>query len=518
MFPLVATQLDTKGRTVNTVAPQLNFPGIYSLSNFACPLQVGESVFEKRINSLYGLVQLDYNNVLFLDVTGRNDWSSTLPAESNSYFYPSVSASALLGQILNFPEVINLTKIRAGFAQVGNDTGPYNLFNTFQFQNPWGSTLAVSESSGLKNPNLKPESVSTWELGLDMRFFDSRLGLDFTYYYISTKDQIIPIPITETSGYTSRIINAGEITNKGIEVALNATPVDLKSGFRWNFTINYARNNNEVVELAQDIDAIVISAPGEEATVEARIGGRMGALYGPGFERVESGPMAGEIIIGTNGQPIKTTSPIYLGNYNPDWTAGFSNTFAYKGLFLNVLFDTRQGGKFISRMLNKGMGAGQLAESAVERAARTPGEEYEGAYYLAGAAPIMDAGGTITGYQQNLISSDGTASEGIYGTSARNYYKQYYDHNSESQLIDASFVKLREVSFGYTLPNNILGNSGFRDVRISFVGRNLFLWTENQHFDPEAAVATTGGGLAPGFENMSLPSTKSWGFNLSFGF
>ena len=164
------------------------------------------------------------------------------------------------------------------------------------------------------------------------------------------------------------------------------------------------------------------------------------------------------------------------------------------------------------------MGAGQLQESAIERSLREPGAEYDGDYYHAGAAPITDESGNITGYQQNLISTDGTASEGIYGTSARNYYKRYHDHNSESQLFDASFVKLREVALGYTLPNKLLGNSGFRNIRVSFVGRDLYLWTDNQHFDPETAVVPTGGGLAPGFENMSLPSTRSWGFNLSFNF
>ncbi len=509
-------RMDQKGRTISTVAPELNFPGIYSLSNFASPLVVNESVFEKRINSLYGLVQLDYNNMVFLDITGRNDWSSTLPSGNNSYFYPSVSASVLFDQVFTMPDIVNMAKLRLGVAQVGNDTSPYNLLNTFGFENPWGSILAVSESSGLKNPQLKPESVTTYEAGLDLAFFNNRLGVDLTYYYISTKDQIIPIPITETTGYTSRIINAGEITNKGIEVMLNATPVQLNNGFRWDITFNFAKNTNKVVELADDISAIVISSPGEEATVEARVGGEMGALYGPGFERVPSGPMAGEIIIGTNGQPIKTTNPIYLGNYNPDWTAGLSNSFSYKGLFLNVLFDTRQGGKFISRFYNKAMGAGILEESAIERAAREPGTEYDVDYYLAGAAQIMDSEGNVTGYEQNLTSTDGTASEGIYGTSARNYYKRYHDHNSESQLFDASFIKLRELSLGYTLPNKLFGNSGFSDVRVSFVGRNLALWTDNQHFDPEASMATTGGGLAPGFENMSLPSTRSWGFNLSF--
>ncbi len=504
-------RLDTHGRNVSTTAPQLNFPGIYNLENYASPLQISENMYKKRVNSLYGLAQFDYNNYLFLDITGRNDWSSTLPAANNSYFYPAVSMSALLDQILKLPDFVTLAKLRLGVAQVGNDTNPYSLSNTFGFEQPWGQELAVTESSGLKNPQLKPESVTTYEAGFNLRFLQDRLGIDFTYYDIRTRDQIIPIPITETSGYTSRIINAGEIKNQGIEIILNATPVKLSNGFRWDLTLNYAKNNNKVVELAEGITSVVVSSPGEEATIEARVGGRMGDIYGPGFERVKSGPMAGQIIIASNGLPIKTTTPIYLGNYNPDWTAGLYNSFTYKGAFVNVLFDIRQGGKFISRMFNKGMGAGQLAESAVERAARAPGTEYDGLYYRAGAADMGNGE-----YQQNLTSTDGTVSEGIYGTQARNYYKAYYDHNSESQLFDASFVKLREISIGYNLPGKLLTRSPIKDIQVSFVGRNLKLWTDNQHFDPEAAMATTGGGLAPGFENMSLPSTKSWGFNLSF--
>ncbi|MFT7036129.1 MAG: TonB-linked SusC/RagA family outer membrane protein [Cyclobacteriaceae bacterium] len=506
-----ANRLDQRGNSTNSFAPELLSPGIYSLSNSAAALVVAQSRFTKRINSVYGLAQFDYKNLVFIDITARNDWSSTLPDGNNSYFYPSVSTSTLLNEMFELPTFVNLIKIRAGWAEVGKDTSPYQLFNAYNTQNPYGGTPILSESSSLKNPGLKPESINTYELGLELSLFDDRLGLDVTYYDIRSRDQVINIPLSNTTGYNSRAINAGEIKNTGIEVMLRGTPLKLENGFRWNVNVNFARNRSSVLELTDGIDAIVQSAPGEDATLEARVGERMGALYGPGFERVESGPMAGEIIIGANGNPINTTSPIYLGNFNSDWTAGISNEFSYKGFYARALFDIRQGGVFISRFYNKAMGAGQLVESAIARGAREPGTEYDLLYYHEGAADNGD--GT---YSQNLISTDETASEGIYGTTARNYSKRYHDHNSESQLFDASYVKLREVAIGYNLPNSLMGNLPFRDVRISISGRNLKLWTDNPHIDPEGAVATTGGGLIPGFENMSLPSTRSWGININF--
>lgn len=511
IFSVGGNRRDDRARTVDVTVPELTIPGVYNLSNAAAPVSSGEYNAEKRVNSLYGLAQFDYNNKIFLDLSARNDWSSALPLNNNSYFYPAVSASALINEFFHAPEVIDQIKLRLGWAEVGNDTGPYSLYSTYSAQAPWGTTPTLSESATLRNPQLKPESTSTYEVGLNVQLMQNRFGVDVTYYDIRSRDQILPLTLTSTSGYESRIINAGEITNKGIEVMLNAAPVSIANGFRWDISVNFARNQNEVVSLAPGIPAYVQTAPGEEATIEARVGQRMGAIYGPGFERVPDGPMKGEIIIGANGLPIKTTTPIYLGNFNPDWTGSVSNTFSFKGLSVRALFDIRQGGVFISRFFNKGMGAGILEESGRERAARAPGTEYDGLYYHAGA--VLNEDGT---YSQNLISTDGTASEGIIGTSARAYYKQYYDHNSEAQLFDASFVKLREVAIGYTVPQSLLGNFPIRDIRLSVVGRNLKLWTDNPHFDPEGAMATTGGGLVPGFENMSLPSTKSYGFNLSF--
>lgn len=507
-------RMDQEKRFETTTAPELLIPGIYNLGNSAAPLITSASRSHRRINSLYGLARFDFKSMVFLDITGRNDWSSTLPADNNSYFYPSVAVSGIINEMLELPEFLSLVKVRAGWAQVGNDTEPYQLFNSFGYQRPWAQNLALAENSSLKNPQLKPEFTTTYEAGLELGLFENRVGLDLTYYDIRSRDQILQVPLAETTGYTSRVINAGEIKNQGIEVVLNATPLRFRNSFTWDLTINFARNISEVVELADGIEAVVQSAPGEEATIEARVGERMGAMYGPGFVRVEDGPLKGDIIINSSGLPVKTSDiglpPVYLGNFNPDWTGGVYNTFSYKGFYAGALLDIRQGGRFLSRFYNKAVGAGQLVETLVGRAAREPGREYEDPYYLEGAADMGD--GT---YEQNLTIFDGTHSQGIYGTSARNFHKRYHDHNSESQMFDASFVKLREVKVGYQLPNSLMGNLPFRNVAISFVGRNLKIWTDNPHFDPETG-ATTGNGLVPGFENMSIPSTRSYGFNISF--
>lgn len=481
-----------------TTAPQLLIPGIYNFGNKSAELQVSQFDQKKRINSLYGLGQIAFRDMLFLDITARNDWSSTLPPNNRSYFYPSFSFSGIVSEILRLPEPVTLAKVRLGWAQVGNDTDPYALNNTYGYGQSWGNMPAVSASASLRNANLKPEAVTSYEIGTDLRFFRNRLGLDVTYYDIRSRNQILPVQIAETSGYTERIINAGEIRNKGIEVVLNAIPIQLSNSFQWDVTVNFARNRSEIIELAEGIESYNQSKPGEDAFIQARVGQRMGAIYGPGFVRAPDG----QIVIGTDGNPVKTSELIYLGNYNPDWTAGIYNTLSFKGIAVGALFDIRQGGIFISRFLNKGIGAGQLAESARLREDRPAGTEYENSDYF---------------HEGVNLNEDGTYTPNTYGTDIRSYHKRYYDHNSEAQRLDASFVKLREVKIGYTFPAKLMSRTPFNNATFSIVGRNVALWTKNQHFDPETP-ATGGSGLLPGFENMGIPSMKSWGFNLNFTF
>ena len=227
-------------------ANSLSVPGIYNFQNAAEPLSKTQFDDEKSVNSLYAFANLSYKNVLFLDVTGRNDWSSTLPSDNNSYFYPSVGASAIISDMMELPSAFSFVKVRAGWAIVGNDTDPYQLRNAFSFSEPWGSSQRVSASSILKNANLKPEEANSVEVGADIRLFEGRLGLDVTYYQSNVKNQILTLPVSNTSGFDSRIINAGEIQNKGVEIILNATPVKLPNGFTWNSLINFTSNRGTV--------------------------------------------------------------------------------------------------------------------------------------------------------------------------------------------------------------------------------------------------------------------------------
>lgn len=506
-------RMDRKNRYRSVFAPTLLIPGLYTISNSASAVQVSSNTSEKRINSLYAFTQFDYKSTLYLDMTFRNDWSSTLPSDNNSYFYPSVSFSALMDQVFELPEWVTQAKVRVGVAGVGNDTNPYSLRSTYGFVTPvWGEEFSLATGSGLPNAALKPEKVSTYEIGTDIRLFDNRLGFDFTYYDIRSKNQIIGLPLTSSTGYSSRTINAGEIQNKGFELMMTVVPVRTNA-FNWDVTVNFSTNKGKVLELAPGVDEIIQAAQAEDVATKAVVGQEIGALYGPGYQRVESGPMKGQIIIGTNGAPLITSEYILLGNANPDWIGSLANGFYYKNFNLNVLVDVHYGGEFISHFFNKANGAGQLRDSEKGREARPVGHEYDDPYYIVGAA-LVDGE-----YVPNSTSVDGTYSEGVYGTSARYFHKKLTDHIPEGQRFDATYAKLREVRLGYTIPGTVFKNV-IRDVSISLVGRNLLLWTpkSNPHFDPESSVATRGDGVIQGQEDMALPSTKSYGINLSFKF
>lgn len=474
------------------VAPQLSIPGIYNFGNSRVALQAEEFVNTKRINSLYGLARFGYQNVLFLDLTARNDWSSTLPTDNNSYFYPSVSASAVISDMVELPSAISFAKLRAGWAQVGNDTDPYRLTNVYNYLAPWETTQRVTESSVIRNPELKPEIVTSFEVGTDMRFFGGRMGLDFTYYNMSSRNQILQIDVDRTSGYSSKVINAGEIKNRGVEVMLTGTPVELNNSLRWDVSVNWSRNRSEVVELADDIPSYRI-AGNRGAEILAVPGERMGDIYGSVFQRYN-----GEIVYNESGFPLRTSDLEKVGNYNPDWMMGLNNTISFKGFNLGVLLDIRQGGIIVSQTTWIGRNAGQLEGTVVGRENGMVGEGV--------IATAYDEAGNITAVRPNDVV-----------VPARDWNYQYFrrENNIEAGAWDASYTKLREVRFGYTFPNNMFGSLPFRDVSLSVVGRNVALWTQNPHIDPEN-MSLSGGTLVPGVENMAYPTPRSIGFNLNF--
>jgi TonB-linked SusC/RagA family outer membrane protein len=493
-------------------AGELVIPDIYSLNNTNVPVQASSGDEHRRTNSLYAFLQADYQGKVYLDITGRNDWSSTLPASNNSYFYPSVNSSILFNKIFNMSPKIDLLKLRLAYAEAGNDADPYSILTPYNYQQLYNGIPSLSESSTLNNLNLKPEKSSTTEIGAEVSLFKGRLGLDVTGYSTNSRNQILSLPTPVSSGYRNRVINAGEISNKGIEVELNAVPIKLSGGFTWNVMINFARNVSKVVSLAPGVDRIVQEAPGEDASIEAVVGQRMGALYGPGFVRVPTGPLKGMPIIGSNGLAEITPTSIYLGNINPDWTAGITNRFSYKGVYLEFLFDIDHGGVLVSRFINKATGAGQLAETAGARLKHAPGDVYNSDYFRDGG--VLQTDGS---YARNLQIFDGSYSKGLNGTGPRDFYKEYYDHNSEQQLVDRSFVKLREAKLGYNFPKRLYSRLPIQNISFSLVGRNLLLFTKNQQFDPETG-ASTGQGLVGGFENLSLPTTRSFGANLNINF
>lgn len=510
-----ANRFDQSGRSLVATNKGLVAPGIYSIGNTTELLEAGSYRWQKRINSVYASANLNYKNLVFLDINARNDWSSTLPSHNNSYFYPSVGLNTNVKDILRMPDFFSRAQLRFSWAQVGNDTGPYNIIDTYGYGAAWGSNYSLVGGATLKNANLKPEISSTYEVGTSLGFLNDRLGIDLTYYDIRTRNQITSLPIPRSSGQVSRVVNVGEIQNSGVELVLNASPVRNANGFSWDITINWSKNVGKILSLDAESGKIVQAAPGEDASIQARAGERMGAIWGPGYVRVPDGPLKGQIVIGSNGKAMITTEDMYLGNYNPDWIGGIYNQLSYKGFHLNFAFGGQVGGYFVSRFYNKAAGSGQLIESTWGRGQRAPGTEYDGLYYAQGAALMPDGS-----YQPNSTGDLGKLDAGVYGTDVRSMVKGQMDHISEAQLFSSTYFKLRELSIGYSLPKKLVSKASIKSARLSLTGRNLLLFrpSSNHHFDPEVAVATAGNGLIPGFENMSVPSMREVGVSLNLNF
>ena len=478
-----------------SVAPQLINPGVYSFNNSRQAVQVSSNNYEKRINSLYGYARFAYDSKIFLDLTGRNDWSSTLPSDNNSYFYPSATLSAIASDIFKMPEWVTFAKVRAAYAEVGNDTDPYRLRSFYQNERPFdGSTPILTESSLIPNADLKPEITSSYEFGLDLRFFQSRMNFDLTYYDSSTKNQIINISTAIASGYSSQLINAGEVRNYGFEAIASFVPV-LTDNFKWTSTFNFSANQSEVKDLG-GVNFTLTSANG--AFIQAREGGSISAIYGRGFQRVEdpNSEFFGQKIVNNQGIPVRTDDLVYQGDYAPDFTLGFQNTFRYKNVDFGFLLDTRQGGIVVSRTKTIGSTSGQLMETLEGR-----------------ETGIVAEGVVNTGTSENPVYVPNTTN-----VDARTYNNRFYERdNVEAAKYDASYTKLREVTLGYSFPKKIIDRLPISNARFSLTGRNLLLWTDNPHFDPEV-VGVSGGTLQPGIENMSYPSTRSFTFNLQVNF
>lgn len=480
---------DNEYRSSGVYVRDLVVPGIYNLDNAAVTPSVSDYRERQRVNSLYGQARLSFRDLWFVDVTGRNDWSSTLPADNNSYFYPSVSSSLIFTELLELPGV-SFGKLRAGWTQVGSDAPPYQLVDPYVADVPFGDVPRFTASNRLRNANLKPESTESWEVGADLRFLDDRFGVQFAYYGEATTNQIVPVQISPITGFTERMINAGKISSRGVEVMAEATPVRLANGFEWSVAANFSRDRTQVDELYGDLETIVLGDY-YGVTVEARKGERYGAMYGRQYVRDSQG----KIVVGSNGLPLNSGSnPIgLLGNYNPDWVGGLSNRLAFRAVELSVLVDVRRGGSIYSMTNRYGRRSGVLIETLEGR---------ETAHALA------DGGGMVVDGVR-VVGGDTVPNDIV--VTAQSYHRSL-SGIAEEFVYDASFIKLRELRVGYTVPSSLAGRFGLRDAKVALVGRNLWLKSDAPHIDPETAFNASN---VQGFEYSQMPSARSIGFHIT---
>ncbi len=474
-----------KYRRMDASANGLAVPDVYKLANASSTVLTESADSNKKVNSLYALGSFSYRNLLFLDLTARNDWSSTLPQNNNSYFYPSANLSFILSDAVALPLWIDFAKLRASWAQVGNDSQPY-IISKYYDNSPFVGS-AVSDNQ-LFNAHLKPEQTTSTEFGIDMRLLQDRLGFDVAYYNTISDNQILSVPLDYSTGYSSQYINAGKVQNRGIEAMLYVSPIKTKN-FEWKTTFTYAKNKNEILELAAGVEGgeEQVLATSGTVSIIGKVGGSTGDMYGYGFVKNADGNI---IYDKKTGLPIRPQKETFQGNAYADWKGGWSNNFKYKGWNLNVTVDGSFGGLIYSQSYHKTMEHGHLKGSLYGR---------EDGYIIGDGVVLNDDGS----YSPNTTKVEVPA-----------YYSEYYRRaNVESNSFDATWVKLREISLSYSFPKSFLERNKLKGLTLSVFGRNLYTWSDFPFYDPETA-ALNGANMVPGVEMGQLPSPATYGFNL----
>ena len=472
-------------------AERLLYPGVFTFANsrdlpIALPYRA-----EFALNGLYSLATISYNKFLYLDLTARKDWSSTLASASGITsipLYPSASLSAIVSEVLPLPEVVSFAKLRASWARVGSGgTSPYLTSYTYAVATGYPSGL--SNPGSIANAGLKPRSTESVELGADVRFWQNRIGLDVAVYRNNTSNQILNVPVDRASGYNAAVLNAGLVRNEGLEISLNARLLSNAKGFGWRVYGTYTANRNQVIELADSVLTYQLQrGPGGRGSVEARPGGSMGAIYGRGYERAPDGQ-----IIYQNGYPVLADGVQYLGSALPTWKASAGTEFSYKQFRLNVLFDSQFGAKAYS-MTNAVLAEGGKTNSTL------PGR-YNG---IIGQGVIRNADGT---FRPNDVVAENLAT----------YYTAHYGRdNVEANLFRTDFIKLREMRLDYALPPALLSKLHLTTASIGLYGRDLFILSNWPAFDPEFGTLNDGT-IDLGFELGQFPSTRTMGINLTVG-
>ena len=485
---------------------------VVAIMNYA-EQSIQQNTYKKQINSVFGSASVGYQHTYYLEATVRGDKSSTLPVNNNLYVYPSFSGSVVFSEFIKNKSLINYGKIRASWAQVGSDTDPYQLalnYSTAKYSYG-GFVIGMINNHTQPNKDLKPTRTNSFELGLEMKFFKGRLGLDFTYYNQLSKDQIIGLASSSTSGYNYRLVNAGAIENKGIEIALNGRVLQI-GDFAWDAGVNFSKNTNKVKSLVDGMDYFEL----EKATwcgvsVGAEVGKNYGSIIGKDFKRTEDGKL---IINPESGLPYVDDKTHTLGNASWDWTGGFYSTFTYKNFRLSAGFDVKVGADLFSMSMRSAYATGKASETLAGREEWYRSEENRKAANMTidewRAAGLCE-GLVVPGVIQN---ADGTYRENDIAVNPESYWKSAADNAPSMFIYDNSYVKCREITFGYTFPEKWLGKA-VKSLSLSFVARNPFIvWKNIPNIDPDSGYNTSGLGLEYG----SLPSRRSYGFNVNVKF
>lgn len=471
---------------------RLVYPNVYNFANSSEALTYNPFRSEYAVNSLYGMANFSYKDFLFLDVTGRIDWASTLASplrdEVTPFFYPSVNSSLVLSELFELPQAISFWKLRLSAAAVGGGgKTPYR--NSYNYGVVDNFSPGLSNPTTIPNLDLKYENTVSYELGTDIRLLKNRLELDVTVYKNNTYDQILEVPIDPSSGYRNQIVNAGNVENKGLEISASGRIFNNKDGFSWKPYANFTTFQTEIISLPDSVQSIVLSTIyGSRGTVEARVGGKFGDLYGFGYARNENGD-----VIYEDGLPLTSADLQYLGNANANIKFGFGNEFRYKNWRLNVLFDGQFGGVGYSLTHAVLMEEGKLKKTL-------PGR-YNG---IIGNGVVRNSDGSFSANNQVVNAGD-------------YYYAHFNRDQMEANTFSTDFIKLREVRLDYTLPNFITQKMKVQKAVIGLYGRDLFMFTKWPSFDPEFG-SLSNGIIQKGAEIAQFPSTRDFGFNLSLSF
>ncbi|GAB1451805.1 SusC/RagA family TonB-linked outer membrane protein [Draconibacterium sp.] len=483
-------------------AGELEVPNLFALNNGKSNPSIGESFNHKKINSIYGTMQINYDGYLFLDGTFRNDWSSTLHSSNRSYFYPSINLAWVVTDMISknneVPSWISFGKLRASYAEVGNDLSPYQLYNTYWIgKDPNGNTTAGLGGT-LFDSSVRSELIKSYEAGIEAKFFQNRLGFDLAWYKSNATRQLINLPLDPMSGYGSKKINAGNIQNTGIELEMYGQILTGNNGLRWDVMLNYSYNRNTIEELADNVEEYQIGGF-DDLRILAEVGGNYGEIYGTSFKRVEekSSPYFGQMIMDANGLPEYNSERVKLGNQQPNALMGITNTFSYKGVSLSFLIDGRFGGEIFSGT-NLAMQLAGTSDVTVVNGER-PDMVVPGVIADGNSFKKNDKSITTQQYWERVAAGSGNM--GIV----------------EANIYDATNIRLRTIQLNYDLPKRLLENVPLTRAKFGVSVNNVWLITSHLNgVDPESVYAT--GTNAVGFENAAPPTSRTFLFNITLGF